>query len=109
MKKPFQVGERVRCYSTFPPYAGTVSRTGLDNGAIELRIENGPWADSVRSEWPKACRRLVRRKRRSFWVPAKQLYDSIFQAHTVLPRAWGRPEDEQISEYVEFREVKRET
>jgi hypothetical protein len=62
----FKVGDRVRCYSVFPPFVGEVMSVGDNDhpGAIYLRALGGPWSGKTRLEWPKACRKLVKKERR---------------------------------------------
>jgi len=65
MKRPFEVGDRVRVYRNYP---------NIDTGEIIHFYDDG--AISYRHEidlkeyiaYPKQCRRLIPKKRRSVWV-----------------------------------------
>lgn len=94
MKKPFQVGDRVRAYSWAAVYAGRVIR--VEGDRVYLGLDGGGNLDFH----PKQCRRLVRKERRRVWV---KLPTDFHPQH----RANGMVSVDPVDGWVEFIEVRR--
>jgi hypothetical protein len=73
VKAPLKVGDRVRVYSHYGPYTGTVHSTGAEilspyggaaTGMINVLSESG----EIWTQHPKQCRRLKKRKPREWFI-----------------------------------------
>lgn len=83
MKKPFQVGDRIAVYFGFERYTGTITEIRQD-GFLKY-VEDGRGDGALIFAHPKACRRLVKRKRRELWV-------NILSTGTVAGVFWSEEE-----------------
>lgn len=75
MKRPFQIGDRVRVYQfefvgsqSRTNYVAEVVRSDYDDGSIRVQF-----GGTSRNVHPKQCRRLVMRERRRCWVHENSL------------------------------------
>lgn len=97
MKRPFQVGERIRIYYDYSKQCtGEILNIWAD-GCLCIRDDIG---HVERMAHPKQCRRLVKKKRRSLWVATGNLIrpgNQVFLAYSEKAK--------DNIEYTEFREV----
>ena len=103
MKRPFQVGERVRVYVVFGnvPFSGSgkVETVDQPENTVWVLLDDGTSSGSILVHH-KQCRRLVKRKRRSVWVDKEWLDGKTVSCSVEFKRPTKHLED-----YVEFREV----
>lgn len=67
MKKPFQVGDRVRVYREGGPHIGTIQKIYPD-GLLRIKADIDPVYCAGLKFHPNQCRRLRPKKRREFWI-----------------------------------------
>lgn len=104
MKKPFVIGERVRCFGVTEKDSihrymdGKILDTSSNNGFLLVNIS---WFGSIKVH-EKQCRRLVPKKRREFWIVSNQTLDVRSEPNLVYIR-FTPPKDPE--NWVHVREI----